>query len=113
MKKLLLHSLLLLSFFGYSQTLDTSFNNDGIVTSLFSNTQYGESILATEMQSDGKMVYLGNYYENNSLYGKLSGTYIARFNTDGTLDPTFNSCGYRIFKNDYFAISVLYILFTI
>ena len=100
MKKILLYSGLFLSFFGQAQTLDTTFNNSGILTSLFSNTKSSESIIHSEMQADGKMVYLGNYYENNSISGGLAGAFIARYNTDGSLDPTFNSCGFRIFTND-------------
>ncbi len=92
---------LLLTSTSLSQSLDQTFNANGIITSSVANTRSSESIIYSEMQADGKMVYLGNYYENNSISGGLAGSFIARYNSDGTLDNTFNTCGYRIFKNDY------------
>ncbi len=101
MKKLLLFALFISSFIGHSQTLDTTFNGTGVVTTLCPNIKSSESIISSEMQPDGKMVYLGKNYKNNIIYGFFDGAFIARYNTDGTLDTTFNSCGFRIFKNNY------------
>lgn len=102
MKKLLLFTSLLFSFLGFSQTLDTTFNGSGIVTSSFSNSPSEEQMTAAEMQSDGKMVYLlKNGYPDGSI------SFIARYNVNGTLDNSFNSCGFRVFNDNSKAFKTL------
>jgi len=66
-------------------TLDTSFSLDGKVTTDFGGDDYGTSVA---MQSDGKIVVSG--------YGSSGGPddfAIARYNTDGSLDTSFDSDG--------------------
>ncbi|QAA82406.1 T9SS type A sorting domain-containing protein [Aequorivita sp. H23M31] len=72
--------------FGQSGTLDSSFGNGGTVTtSVFPNYNFVET---TRVQTDGKILVAGN--------AGTSATYqmaIARYNTDGSLDSSFNGDG--------------------
>src|SRR6185436_3479097 len=67
-------------------TLDTSFNYDGKAT-----VNFGQSIgFATDVavQADGKTIVVGGTNQNKpDNYRKDFA--VARFNRDGTLDPTF------------------------
>jgi uncharacterized delta-60 repeat protein len=66
-------------------TLDTSFSLDGKVTTDFGGDDYGTSVA---MQSDGKIVVTG--------YGSSGGNddfAIVRYNTDGSLDTSFDTDG--------------------
>ncbi len=68
-------------------TLDTSFGG-GLVTTAFVGSSHSDSIRDIAIQSDGKIVAVGQIFNQ--------GTYevaIARYNTDGSLDTTFNSSG--------------------
>ncbi|MHC5595522.1 MAG: DUF4114 domain-containing protein [Nostoc sp.] len=67
-------------------TLDTSFNTTGKVTTDFnSNDDYGNSIT---VQPDGKILVAGNSY-NGTDYDFA----VVRYNSDGTLDTSFNTTG--------------------
>ncbi len=64
-------------------TLDTSFGQNGVVTTTFGGSA---GINALAMQADGKIVAGGNTDEfQNGAFA------LARYLTDGTLDPTFGS----------------------
>ena len=66
-------------------SLDTSFSLDGKVTTDFGGDDYGTSVA---IQSDGKIVVTG--------YGSSGGNddfAIARYNTDGSLDTSFDTDG--------------------
>jgi uncharacterized delta-60 repeat protein len=66
-------------------TLDTSFSLDGKVTTDFGGDDYGTSVA---IQGDGKIVVTG--------YGSSGGNddfAIARYNTDGSLDTSFDTDG--------------------
>jgi len=68
-------------------TLDPSFSGDGLVTTNFTpGLDYGEEL---ELQGDGKIVVGGtaNYYGRNARFA------LARYVTDGTLDPSFSGDG--------------------
>ncbi|AFL80592.1 hypothetical protein Aeqsu_1094 [Aequorivita sublithincola DSM 14238] len=69
-----------------SGILDTSFGTNGIVTTQVSSTyNFG---MATTVQPDGKIIIAG--------YAGTPATYkatVIRYNTDGTLDPTFGNAG--------------------
>ncbi len=68
-------------------TLDPSFSSDGLVTTNFTpGLDYGEEL---ELQGDGKIVVGGtaNYYGRNARFA------LARYVTDGTLDPSFSGDG--------------------
>ncbi len=68
-------------------TLDTTFDGDGIVTTdFFSNT---DQIRALAIQSDGKIVAAG-YTFTGSGYSNIA---VARYNTNGSLDTTFDTDG--------------------
>ena len=68
-------------------TLDTSFDTDGIVTTDIASSDDGfNSVL---LQSDGKIVAAG--YTDNAGFSYLMA--VARYNTDGSLDSTFNGDG--------------------
>jgi uncharacterized delta-60 repeat protein len=69
-----------------SGSLDTTFNTTGIITTAIGpgNTQaYGVAV-----QSDGKIVVAGNSKNGSHIVFSL-----ARYNTDGSLDTTFNTTG--------------------
>jgi uncharacterized delta-60 repeat protein len=68
-------------------TLDTSFNSTGkVTTDIGSNTT--DLALAVAIQPDGKVVAAG--FSNN---GADSDFALARYNTNGTLDTSFNGTG--------------------
>ncbi|WP_099070686.1 DUF4347 domain-containing protein [Nostoc linckia] len=67
-------------------TLDTTFNTTGIVTTDFNGNNEGGNSIA--IQSDGKILVAG--YSNN---GSDDDFAIVRYNSDGTLDTTFNTTG--------------------
>jgi uncharacterized delta-60 repeat protein len=71
-------------------TLDNSFGSGGIV-----KTQMGSSDQANAMvlQPDGKIVVAGTTNTNS-----VSDTYIARYNTDGSLDATFGTGGKMVYS---------------
>ncbi len=69
-------------------TLDTTFGNNGIIYDGFGSAQsngYGVAILA-----DGKIVAVGNLNYAYPYYNFL----VARYNTDGSLDNSFNGSGF-------------------
>jgi len=67
-------------------TLDTSFDNDGkVTTEIGSGDDYGQSVA---IQSDGKIVVAG--YSNN---GSNHDFALARYNTDGSVDYGFGGSG--------------------
>lgn len=69
--------------------LDTSFNPTGTTPGVNVIVPPVDSTPnAVALQPDGKIVFVGNWDENST--NKIS---VGRFNTDGTLDTTFNSTG--------------------
>ena len=70
-------------------SLDTSFGGDGIVTTPVGiSNDYSEGVA---VQPDGKIVVSGYYYEGANLKAV-----ILRYNTDGSLDTSFDGDGKRI-----------------
>ena len=82
-------------------SLDTSFNGNGIVTTTIgTNGGWANSVTT---QTDGKILLAGNSLDNN--YAIV----LARFNSDGTLDASFNGNGVvktAIGTSDNFGCSV-------
>ncbi len=70
-------------------TLDGTFGVEGKVTSTTSGR--GESASSVAIQSDGKIVVAGNYY--NSTNGR-SDFLVLRYRSNGQLDLSFNNTGY-------------------
>lgn len=75
-------------------TLDTTFNSGGTLPGTNSTPiddpakdSYGYSV---QLQPDGKIVIAGEEFDTITNLSKFA---IARFNSDGTLDTTFNSAG--------------------
>ena len=66
--------------------LDTSFNHTGKVTSNFGNS---DNALEATLQADGKLL-VGGYYIDPSSNSHME---IARYNTNGALDTSFNGTG--------------------
>ncbi len=64
-------------------TIDTTFNSG---TGLNSGTDIGRYIQTTKIQSDGKIIIGGDFIS----YNGIARNHIARLNTDGTLDTSFN-----------------------
>ena len=71
-----------------SGALDSGFGTGGIVTTSFADNDEASSIL---LQSNGKLVASGTINDNNLWPHVAQG--VARYNTDGTLDPTFGTAG--------------------
>lgn len=70
-------------------SLDSTFDSDGIVTT---DMCYTDNALAIAIQNDGKIIVAGNSYDTiNIAMGK--NVLLARYNTNGTLDNTFNGNG--------------------
>jgi uncharacterized delta-60 repeat protein len=70
-------------------TLHPTFNSTGKVLTDFSGSGSGDTATALAIQSDGKIVAAGGSYAS----GPPQDFALARYNPDGTLDPTFNSTG--------------------
>jgi len=68
-------------------TLDSTFDSDGKVTTDVGSYDYGYSVT---VQADGKILVVGYSY-NDSVYSYDFA--IVRYNSDGTLDSTFDSDG--------------------
>ncbi|HVQ39504.1 MAG TPA: Calx-beta domain-containing protein [Pyrinomonadaceae bacterium] len=68
-------------------TLDTAFDTDGKVTTDFGSTDTSQAVA---IQTDGKIVAAGR---GAGGAGGLSGFAVARYNTNGGLDPTFDGDG--------------------
>ena len=69
--------------------LDTTFDGDGLAITSFSTSQ--DSIRSIVLQSDGKIVAAGYTY-NGANYDIA----LARYNTNGSLDTTFDGDGKRV-----------------
>lgn len=67
-------------------SLDTSFDTDGIVTTSFGGTI--NQAYAVSIQTDGKIVAVGSGFN-----GSNEDFAVARFNSDGSLDTTFDTDG--------------------
>ena len=72
---------------------DTSFGVGGRVTSDFSGGARREGATSVELQPDGKIIVGGNAL-NNSGWAQVA---FARYNANGSLDPTFGTAGKVIF----------------
>src|SRR6185436_20616060 len=88
---------LFLFFFAFSQvpgTLDKSFNGSGkrVIGFAYGGVDGFDYCFDMAIQSDGKIVVVGaSSATKNGDYDFV----VARLNTDGTLDQTFNNKGYR------------------
>ena len=71
-------------------SLDTAFSGDGKLTTNFGGDDLGDSVA---LQSDGKIVVAGQ-----KVTATLSYFALARYNTNGTLDTTFNGTGKKTFS---------------
>ncbi len=86
-------------------SLDNSFDSDGIVTSEIGSS--GNRAHAMVIQGDGKIVLAGYSYN-----GTDNDFAVARYNTNGSLDNSFdtdgyNSTGFNTFSNDRaFAVAI-------
>ena len=69
-------------------SIDETFGNHGIVTSVLPNGTTGLAL-----QSDGKIVIAGGTFGESPLEGVKEQNALARFNVDGSVDPTFGDDG--------------------
>ena len=69
-------------------TLDTSFGTNGVVIAMLGSNS--DSIKKVRIQPDGKILLAGTSYAVGSAYNIM----LVRYNSNGTLDTTFNSTGY-------------------
>jgi len=90
-------------------SLDTSFGDGGIVTTLFPEGSYA---FAVALQADGKIIAAGTHFVDFNP-GDLSDTdfALARYNPDGTADSTFGSGGqvttdFAGFEDDALAVLI-------
>jgi uncharacterized delta-60 repeat protein len=74
-------------------SLDASFDTDGKVTTDFSNSN--DYAFAVAIQTDGKIVAAGE-----SFISPNSGIALVRYNTDGSLDTSFNGTG-KVFTSSF------------
>jgi uncharacterized delta-60 repeat protein len=80
-------------------SLDTTFDGDGRVATLFPNG--GGSARAIALQPDGKLVVAGDSFESPIGHSVFT---LARYNTDGSLDSSFDGDG--LVKTDISANAV-------
>ena len=71
-------------------SLDTTFSGDGRVTTNFGGDDYAYGMA---LQPDGKIVVVGGKGTATLFYFA-----VARYNTDGSLDATFNGTGRKVFS---------------
>jgi uncharacterized delta-60 repeat protein len=69
-------------------TIDTSFGTNGIVVVRLGNN--ADSVSKVRLQPDGKILLAGSSWADGTGYNIL----LVRYNSNGTLDTTFNSIGY-------------------
>ena len=77
-------------------SLDSTFNAKGYTNIASYNDQEGAGA-GVAQQSDGKIVVVGQFFENG--WYAYSGA--VRLNSDGSLDPTFGNGGYTQFGSGY------------
>lgn len=78
-------------------TLDTAFGTSGVVSPTM-DPAGDERAYSIVRQSDGKLVVAGKVmYSGSSFYKSL----VARFNADGSLDPSFSGDGYQLIDLGY------------
>jgi uncharacterized delta-60 repeat protein len=91
MKKILITTILSLiltgAIYAQSGSIDNTFNPNDLGFGYGDGVNYGV-IFAISLQSDGKIVVGGNQFTS---YNGTIVNDIARLNSDGTLDPTFNT----------------------
>ncbi len=80
--------------YNYDGTLDESFGLNGVVITPVTSSNDDE-ISSIVMQSDGKIIGLGNLLTSNQLYT----TALVRYNENGSLDNTFGNSGIFINLN--------------
>jgi uncharacterized delta-60 repeat protein len=90
---LIIRALVISIFFIYPlmssyAALDTSFNNSGFTFNSTSWTHQQQT--CTAVQPDGKILVAGNAIASPATASQVA---VVRFNTDGSLDTTFNSSG--------------------
>jgi len=81
--------------FNANGSLDTTFDGDGIMSTVVSNAGFGDGAKGLAIQSDGKYVMAGAAHNN----GTWTDIALARVNPDGSLDTTFDGDG--ILTTDY------------
>lgn len=77
-------------------TLDNSFNGNGYIKTNFSTppNYYANTAYSVAIQSDGKIVVAGDNY-NGTNYDMA----VVRYNSDGTIDSSFNNVGFAFADN--------------
>src|SRR5262249_19172912 len=70
-------------------TLDNTFNGKGVVFDRFPDATFADAFHSVAVQPDGKILAAGSYEGS----GFLSELALARYNSDGTPDTTFNGTG--------------------
>ncbi len=81
-----------LARFNTNGTLDTSFGTNGVVIEMLGNN--ADSIKRVRIQPDGKILLAGTSYADGSTYNVM----LVRYNSNGTLDTTFNSTGWLTYN---------------
>lgn len=75
--------------FNSDGTIDTTFNGTGSATTTINNQVADNQAYAMLIQQDGKIILAGHSKQAGNIYEFA----VARFNTNGTLDTTFNQTG--------------------
>lgn len=86
-------SLLQVVRYNVDGTVDATFSGDGQATASTPVGNAGPNARATLIQADGKIVVVGTLSFQT---GDFRDIFLARFETDGTLDPTFGTGGLSI-----------------
>ncbi len=84
-------------------TLDTSFDpGNGAMFGITTNSYYKTNIKNVQLQEDGKIIIVGNF----KAYNGVARSHIARLNSDGSLDSSFDpGIGFGVENSSYFPIN--------
>ncbi len=85
--------------------LDNTFANNGILNSDMSSGQ-GDNPMALAIQSDGKLVVVGDSYGINGA-SKFKEAFIARYTANGSFDTSFAGVGYTKYRAGSFSNDTL------
>ncbi len=82
-------------------TLDSTFGTDGTQITKIGMGDTSSEIRAVALQSDGKIVVAGQFYDANNVNLSLYYFAVARYNSNGMLDTSFDGDGIKVLQTQF------------